>query len=63
MREIMCYHKSKTFRQLVGLEYVLTWGYSKNPKRDERIYKRLSRKIWNRRLKTNYQVKTQKLEA
>ena len=32
----------KEWRELVALEYVLTWGYSKNEAKDEKRYKKLS---------------------
>lgn len=57
---LFCYHVSPRFKELVALEYVLTWGYTKNEKRDERRYMYLSRKFWNRRLKNQYKRQQQK---
>ncbi len=36
----------KQWRELVALEYVLTWGYTHNQKRDEKRHKKLSKKLW-----------------
>lgn len=34
------------WRELVTLEYVLTWGYCEDEKADEKRYKELSEKRW-----------------
>jgi len=39
----------KKWRELVALEYVLTWGYSDNKKKDEKRHKKLSKKLWEGR--------------
>ncbi len=36
----------KEWRELLGLEYVLTWQYTDNPEEDETRYKYLSNKRW-----------------
>lgn len=37
----------KEWRELVTLEYVLTWGYSDNEKKDEKRYMELSKAKWD----------------
>jgi hypothetical protein len=34
------------WRELLGLEYVLTWGYTNNEKEDEKRYMELSNRRW-----------------
>ena len=34
------------WEELVGLEYVLTWGYSRNKEKDEKRHKELTIKQW-----------------
>jgi len=34
------------WRELLGLEYVLTWGYSDDSDKDEKRHKELSEKKW-----------------
>ena len=36
----------KEWRELLGLEYVLTWRYTKNEAEDEKRYKELSNRRW-----------------
>lgn len=35
------------WQELVALEYVLTWGYSDDPDKDEARHKEISEKKWN----------------
>lgn len=39
----------KDYGELLSLEYVLTWGYSDQPKKDENRYKELSKILWDYR--------------
>ncbi len=39
----------KQWKELVALEYVLTWGYSRNTKKDEKRHKKLSKRLWKGR--------------
>jgi hypothetical protein len=39
----------KEYRELLGLEYILTWGYTNNIDADEQRYKQLSDKKWQYR--------------
>jgi hypothetical protein len=36
----------KEYSDLICLEYVLTWNYSDAPKKDEKRYKKLSKRKW-----------------
>lgn len=40
----------KEWRELVTLEYVLTWNYSDDIDSDERRYKQLSERCWEGRI-------------
>lgn len=42
----LTYLSQQEWRELLALEYVLTWGYSDNPNRDEKKHRELSDKRW-----------------
>ncbi len=42
----LTYLTEEEWRELLGLEYVLTWHYSDDIERDDKRYKELSNKRW-----------------
>jgi hypothetical protein len=42
----LTYLTEKEWRELLGLEYVLTWHYSDDMERDDKRYRELSNKRW-----------------
>ena len=42
----LTYLTEKEYRELLGLEYVLTWHYSDDMDRDDKRYRELSNKRW-----------------
>lgn len=44
----------KEYSELLTLEYVLIWGFTNKPKKDEKRYKKLSNRKWEHGLGFNW---------